>query len=264
MSKPNNNALLINTAITTTFFLAPILYYIHKQKRLTQKQQQYDKERETERAFLYNLTKNPSSQPLRPPLPEIVRNVLVRCRFAYLSTMDVDANSSHLSLMRFTYLPEEEMSELCLGCWYCLNGCIFTLSLTTWISSVCYPKRQNFNCSTLPLHKSVVMSTNKYTKKYEMLEKQSGVALLIHDFSEASAEGRGGDAKNHLTGEYSITLNGTCSVIKDGERFECWKDYSVVCLLMQCVVRSLSISRTFVFASIHCLCATTSRSCRKV
>lgn len=78
-----------------------------------------------------------------------------------------------------------------------------------------------------------------------MLEKQSGVALLIHDFSEASAEGRGGDAKNHLTGEYSITLNGTCSVIKDGERFECWKDYSVVCLLMQCVVRSLSISRTF-------------------
>jgi hypothetical protein len=108
------------------------------------------------------------------------------------------------------------------------------------------------------------MSTNKYTKKYEMLEKQSGVALLIHDFSEASAEGRGGDAKNHLTGEYSITLNGTCSVIKDGERFECWKDYIVVCLLMQCVVRSLSISRTFVFASIHCLCATTSRSCRKV
>eukprot|EP01082_Thalassiosira_pseudonana_P015090 g13567.t1 g13567 contig82:22434-23376(+) len=170
MSKPNNNALLINTAITTTFFLAPILYYIHKQKRLNQKQQQYDKERETERAFLYNLTKNPSSQPLRPPLPEIVRNVLVRCRFAYLSTMDVDANSSHLSLMRFTYLPEEEM---------------------------------------------IVMSTNKYTKKYEMLEKQSGVALLIHDFSEASAEGRGGDAKNHLTGEYSITLNGTCSVIKD-------------------------------------------------
>eukprot|EP00970_Alexandrium_tamarense_P016456 scaffold6572_cov175-Alexandrium_tamarense.AAC.3 len=142
MSKPNNNALLINTAITTTFFLAPILYYIHKQKRLNQKQQQYDKERETERAFLYNLTKNPSSQPLRPPLPEIVRNVLVRCRFAYLSTMDVDANSSHLSLMRFTYLPEEEM--------------------------------------------------------------------------KASAEGRGGDAKNHLTGEYSITLNGTCSVIKDG------------------------------------------------
>lgn len=49
------------------------------------------------------------------------------------------------------------------------------------------------------------MSTNVKTKKYDMLEKQNGVALLIHDF--------GGDG--NLTGEYSITLNGTCSVVKD-------------------------------------------------
>lgn len=54
------------------------------------------------------------------------------------------------------------------------------------------------------------MSTNVKTKKYDMLEKQNGVALLIHDF--------GGDG--NLTGEYSITLNGTCSVVKDGKREE--------------------------------------------
>ena len=55
-------------------------------------------------------------QPLRPPLPDVVRNVLGRCRFAYLSTMDLDANSSHLSLMRFTYLAEEEISKLNILC----------------------------------------------------------------------------------------------------------------------------------------------------
>ena len=57
------------------------------------------------------------------------------------------------------------------------------------------------------------MSTNIYTKKYEMLEKQSGVALLIHDFSEGNSASDGA----RLTGEYSITLNGTCSVVKDCE-----------------------------------------------
>lgn len=49
------------------------------------------------------------------------------------------------------------------------------------------------------------MSTNVKTKKYDMLEKQNGVALLIHDFGEG----------DNLTGEYSITLNGTCSVVRD-------------------------------------------------
>ena len=58
------------------------------------------------------------------------------------------------------------------------------------------------------------MSTNIYTKKYEMLEKQNGVALLIHDFSEG---GGSVDDTIRLTGEYSITLNGTCSVVKDGK-----------------------------------------------
>ena len=94
--------------------------------------------------------------PLRPPFPPVVQNLLQKCRLAYLST--VDADTSHLSLMRFTYLAAEEV---------------------------------------------IIMSTNRHTKKYDMLKKQRGVAVLVHDF--------GGSEK----GEYSITLNGACSIIQD-------------------------------------------------
>lgn len=98
--------------------------------------------------------------PLRPPFPLVVQNLLQSCRLAYLSTFDADACTSHLSLMRFTYMSEEEV---------------------------------------------IIMSTNRYTKKYDMLEKQRGVAVLVHDFG-------GGDNTN---GKHSITLNGTCHIIED-------------------------------------------------
>ncbi len=162
MSRPTVTSSL-NTAIAAVAFVLPMIYMYRKNKRAVEDQKNIKEEREKERAFLSSLVKNPSSQPLRPPLPEIVQKVLSRCSFAYLSTIDVDSTSSHLSLMRFTYLPEEE---------------------------------------------TIVMSTNVKTKKYDMLEKQYGVALLIHDF---------GDGDN-LNGEYSITLNGTCSVVRDGKR----------------------------------------------
>ena len=42
------------------------------------------------------------------------------------------------------------------------------------------------------------MSTNKMTKKYDMISRQKGVALLIHDFAD-----EGGD--DRLTGEFSIS-----------------------------------------------------------
>ena len=158
-SAPNSR---LSTAITTAAFVLPMIYIYRKNKRQVEELKIINEERDQERAFLSSLVKNPSSQPLRPPLPEIVRRVLSRCSFAYLSTIDVDSTSSHLSLMRFTYLANEE---------------------------------------------TIIMSTNVKTKKYDMLEKQNGVALLIHDF--------GGDG--NLTGEYSITLNGTCSVVKDGK-----------------------------------------------
>ncbi|KAL3794573.1 hypothetical protein HJC23_008029 [Cyclotella cryptica] len=60
------------------------------------------------------------------------------------------------------------------------------------------------------------MSTNIHTKKYDMLEKQSGVALLIHDVSKGNSGSDGEYTTVSLTGEYVITLNGTCSVIYDG------------------------------------------------
>ena len=81
----------------------------------------------------------------------------------------------------------------------------------------------------LPEEETIIMSTNRRTKKYDMLERQGGVALLVHDFSEAvplpppssssssSTSSGGGGGVVSLTGEYSITLNGTCSVVEDGE-----------------------------------------------
>ena len=153
----------LNKAIATVAFVLPMIYMYRKNKRALEEQNQIRDEREQERAFLSSLARQPSSKLLRPPLPEIVQRVLSRCSFAYLSTVDVDSTSSHLSLMRFTYLPEEE---------------------------------------------TIIMSTNVKTKKYDMLEKQNGVALLIHDFGDG----------NDLNGEYSITLNGKCSVVKDGKK----------------------------------------------
>ena len=160
---------------------------VQKQNKTKRKRNETAPER-PRKDFLSALVRDSASQPLRPPLPDIVRRVLSRCRFAYLSTVDVDSRSSHLSLMRFTYLPEEE---------------------------------------------TIIMSTNRRTKKYDMLERQGGVALLVHDFSEAvplpppsssssSSGGSGGVVAGgggvvSLTGEYSITLNGTCSVVEDGE-----------------------------------------------
>jgi len=165
----------INTAITIALFIAPIIYLSRQQKRLAKDHQTYKAEREAEVAFLS--AQNSSAHPLRPPLPDILRRVLSRCKFAYLSTVDAACNSSHLSLMRFTYVASEEV---------------------------------------------IIMSTNRKTKKYDMLEKQSGVALLIHNFQEVSPP-----TSPKLTGEYSITLNGSCSVVKDGKF-----DIMDVCLLL--------------------------------
>lgn len=187
-----------NNAITLALFIGPIIYLSRKQKRLAADRQKYKEEREAEVAFLSS--QNNSSQPLRPPLPDILRRVLSRCRFAYLSTVDAACNSSHLSLMRFTYLPEEE---------------------------------------------TIIMSTNRRTKKYDMLEKQSGVALLIHNFEEVTPPTIGDDeedessaAPKKLTGEFSITLNGNCSVVKDG-KFICMIYYihrRVMCINVRCIL----------------------------
>lgn len=64
------------------------------------------------------------------------------------------------------------------------------------------------------------MSTSVRTKKYDMLERTGGVALLVHDFSEQGAPSlpaaKTGE-EERVGGEYSITLNGNCSVVTDIE-----------------------------------------------
>ena len=78
-----------------------------------------------------------------PPLPSVVQSLLSSAHLAYLSTSDISNESSHLSLMRFTYIPGEEV---------------------------------------------IIMSTRRDTKKFDLLEKQQGVALLVHDFGNDEKE----------------------------------------------------------------------------
>ena len=109
--------------IVAGVFSIPILYHLLKPKSSTKK-----------------IQKNQLASFYRPPFPPVIREMLAKSRLAYMST--VDGDSSHLSLMRFTYLKDEIDGEV------------------------------------------VILSTQRATKKYDMLLKQNGVALLIHDFPE--------------------------------------------------------------------------------
>ena len=115
-----------------------------------------------------NVLREQFKKGLRPPFPPVVKDVLERCKLAYLATVDRENDTSHLSLMRFTYLAEDGV---------------------------------------------IVMSTNMKTKKFSMLQKQTGVALLVTDFDQFD------DRK--CTGA-AITLNGRCYIVEpgpDAERF---------------------------------------------
>lgn len=150
MSQPNKLALSL-------FFAAPIFYYAFYQKKLMAREDEKRKEAEN------------FSGIIRPPFPLEIRKALSTCRLAYLSTVDVDDNSSHLSLMRFTYLKDEEDGEV------------------------------------------VVLSTQRATKKFDLLQRQNGVALLVHDFPQF---GDGSD------GVSSITLNGKAQILPPGAKAE--------------------------------------------
>ena len=89
-----NNADMATAAMTAAFVLLPILYYQLAPKRST-------------RASLTDTRGSISNSStidttIKPPFPQTIRDMLSKCRLAYLSTVDVDASSSHLSLMRFT------------------------------------------------------------------------------------------------------------------------------------------------------------------
>jgi len=135
---------------------------------------------------------------VRPPFPKILRDALSACTLAYLST--VDYNTSHLSLMRFTYLANGSYSDS--------NGNVG-------------------NDKDV-----IILSTNRHTKKYEMLQKQNGVALLVHDFREVDHDDEKYDIvddndidDNNIDdssqrGLYSITLNGNCRIVEEGMECE--------------------------------------------
>ncbi len=46
---------------------------------------------------------------IRPPFPPVLVDILQSSHLAYLSTVDIENASSHLSLMRYTYLEDEQV-----------------------------------------------------------------------------------------------------------------------------------------------------------
>jgi hypothetical protein len=135
-----------------------------------------------------NNNNNRSSSLIKPPFPQPLRDMLSKCRLAYLSTVDIQATSSHLSLMRFTYLHDIIDGEI------------------------------------------VIMSTNKNTKKFEMLKQQKGVALLVHDFDfDTNTEDKNtndNDSTSTSTSTRStITLNGDCCILTGEEEDKYRKEH---------------------------------------
>ncbi|OEU09883.1 hypothetical protein FRACYDRAFT_248133 [Fragilariopsis cylindrus CCMP1102] len=127
-------------------------------------------------------TNNNRSSLIKPPFPQPLRDMLSKCRLAYLSTVDIQATSSHLSLMRFTYLHDIIDGEI------------------------------------------VIMSTNKNTKKFDMLQQQKGVALLVHDFDVDTEDKKTNSNEGTSTStstRSTITLNGDCCILtgKEEEKY---------------------------------------------
>ena len=144
---------ILTWAATAAFVALPFAFFQYQRNAEAKRKERQDNE------SLSSMARGGSQ--IKPPFPELIREMLSKCRLAYLSTVDSSLASSHLSLMRFTYLNDPEDGEV------------------------------------------VIMSTNKKTKKFDMLQEQKGVALLVHDFGGVSA------------GLYSITLNGNCRIVEN-------------------------------------------------
>jgi isopenicillin N synthase-like dioxygenase len=157
----NNNSLnsTLSTILGTTLVVGALssmgwYYYFTTKDKTT------DRHEQSRRSTISNVHSG-QERTIKPPFPPEIRQMLSKCRLAYLSTVDADFDSAHLSLMRFTYLHDPVDGEV------------------------------------------VIMSTNRHTKKFSMLQRQKGVALLVHDFESGAT----------ANGLYSITLNGTCRIL---------------------------------------------------
>lgn len=166
-SNNNSNPSVLSIVLGTTLVVGTVsslgwYYYF------TSKQQSMDRSES-----FTNVSSSDNSALIKPPFPQTLRDMLSKCRLAYLSTVHSKEKSSHLSLMRFTYLHDETDGEV------------------------------------------IIMSTNRKTKKFEMLRQQKGVALLVHDFDKAQSDGAASASTR------SITLNGNCRILSgaDEERY---------------------------------------------
>jgi len=103
-SKNNLSALLL-------FSVIPIVYCIQQsttgRKSLLSRESKTSK-RESLSLHFPGIYSNHGK--IRPPFPPVIREMLSSCRLAYLST--VQENSSHLSLMRFTYINDDDDGEV--------------------------------------------------------------------------------------------------------------------------------------------------------
>jgi general stress protein 26 len=188
-SKDNNN---LTTTTLLLFATIPLVYFVKYnysiEKKLPSSSSVVLEATNTTTTKSLSSSINDGGQHIRPPFPPIIRQMLSSCRLAYLSTVEED--SSHLSLMRFTYINDATDGEV------------------------------------------IIMTTRRKTKKFNMLQKQNGVALLIHDFpqfkkmteGEEDKEGEVvGDGNGDGDGVHSITLNGQCVILQDGERAEMYR-----------------------------------------
>lgn len=122
-------------------------------------------------------------QDYEPPLPQPVADALERSRLCFLATTG-QSLEPHLSLMRFTY--------------------------TTGLD----PKEPNSEV--------LIISTQRKTKKFEILTENENVALLVHDFTTHSDETNEDYAELNNRPRYSITLNGTVRV-EQGAQAEAYR-----------------------------------------
>jgi len=159
----NNNSNKVAIAAAASSVVAVLLTMMIYKKTRNDKRHNNNTLLSEEKSAGATLESMASQNPpeLFPPLPDLIKQLLNHSHLAYLSTIDLDSKGSHLSLMRFTYLPDEEL---------------------------------------------IVMSTNRKTKKFDLLKKQENVALLVHDF---------GSGVSGIGGSYSITLNGRCFIVDD-------------------------------------------------
>lgn len=115
-SNNNANATLI-TFLGTTLVVGTLsslgwCYYFTTKDQTRKQLQEPLRQSTLSRAEASNSSSSTSSQKFKPPFPKRIRDMLSNCRLAYLSTIDADFSSSHLSLMRFTYWQHPDDGEV--------------------------------------------------------------------------------------------------------------------------------------------------------